>query len=305
MHAEPYTPAHHFPRKKNDPGFRTKLVIGAQLAVRAAEAGFGFRAVAADAAYGDQGGFRVDLWDAQLPFVMALKPHRGTWAYADQAHTPIDAARELARGGPDNPGDWTAVVRVFRDGHTETWWAADARLGFWGPVGKTRLVVATTDPAALPPITTWYLATNLPRPGSPRVADSLHPAADLAEIVRIYGLRTWVEQSYKQVKNELGWADFQARSDIAIRRHWTLVNCAFTFCWTQNRTDDAPDPGSTTPPTTVTWPDHLRAVRSWLAPLHMLAQIWRGWTSEPLSAEIQTLTASLQAGHGISLYLPP
>ena len=49
--------------------------------------------------------------------------------------------------------------------------------------------------------------------------------------MRIYGLRHWVEQSYKQVKDELGWADFQVRSDIAIRRHQVLVNCAFCFCW--------------------------------------------------------------------------
>jgi hypothetical protein len=49
--------------------------------------------------------------------------------------------------------------------------------------------------------------------------------------VRLYGLRNWVEQGYKQVKGELGWADFQVRSDRAIRRHWTLVACAFSFCW--------------------------------------------------------------------------
>jgi hypothetical protein len=49
--------------------------------------------------------------------------------------------------------------------------------------------------------------------------------------VRLYGLRNWVEQGYKQVKGELGWADFQVRSDRAIRRHWTLVCCAFSFCW--------------------------------------------------------------------------
>jgi len=29
----------------------------------------------------------------------------------------------------------------------------------------------------------------------------------------------WVKQSYKQVKQELGWADFMVRSDRAIRRH--------------------------------------------------------------------------------------
>jgi hypothetical protein len=49
--------------------------------------------------------------------------------------------------------------------------------------------------------------------------------------VGAYGLRNWVEQGYKQVKVELGWADFQVRSDRSIRRHWTLVCCAFSFCW--------------------------------------------------------------------------
>ena len=73
--------------------------------------------------------------------------------------------RILAWHGPDDPGDWQPVTRVFRDGHTETWWAADATLGWWGPDGTTRLVVATADPGTLPGKATWYLATNLPRPG--------------------------------------------------------------------------------------------------------------------------------------------
>ncbi|MDP9426131.1 MAG: hypothetical protein M3P37_08880, partial [Actinomycetota bacterium] len=50
-------------------------------------------------------------------------------------------------------------------------------------------------------------------------------------VVRLYGLRMWVEQSYKQVKQALGWAQYQVRSDAAIRRHWQLVCCAFSFCW--------------------------------------------------------------------------
>lgn len=62
--------------------------------------------------------------------------------------------------------------------------------------------------------------------------------------MRIYGLRHWVEQSYKQVKDELGWADFQVRSDIAIRRHQALVNCAFSFCW-DSWPASSPPPGPT------------------------------------------------------------
>jgi hypothetical protein len=249
LHAVPYTPAHHFGKGKNDPDFRTKLRIGVDLAVAARRAGVLFRAVAADCAYRDRDGVRADLRAAGLPFVMALKPRRGTWAYGDQAHTPVDAARDLAWDGADQPGDWTPVTRAFRDGHTRTWWAADACLGWWGPDGATRLVVATADPATLPDKATWYLATDLPRPGGPRAVDSPHPPADLAEIVWIYGIRHWIEQSYKQVKDELGWADFQVRSDIAIRRHQALVNCAFSFCWNAWLTDQTapPQPATATP----------------------------------------------------------
>ncbi len=199
VHAVPYTPARHFAKGKNDPAFRTKLAIGADLAVQAREAGFAFCAVVADSAYGDQDGFRAGLAEAGLPVVMALRPHRGTWARDDDAHTPVDAARALAWDGPDDPGDWHPVTRTFRDGHTETWRAAEARLGGWGPDSARRLVVATADPGTLPDKLTWYLVTNLPRPGGPREAGSPHPAAGLAEIVRLYAIRNWIEMVFTQL----------------------------------------------------------------------------------------------------------
>ncbi|MFF4764077.1 transposase [Streptomyces sp. NPDC001292] len=48
VHARPYTPAHHFPRGENAPGFRTKPQIAADLASQAKAAGLVLRAVAAD-----------------------------------------------------------------------------------------------------------------------------------------------------------------------------------------------------------------------------------------------------------------
>ncbi|GAA0848718.1 IS701-like element ISBj9 family transposase [Streptosporangium amethystogenes subsp. fukuiense] len=242
LHAPPYTPASRLPRGRSDPAFRTKPQLATALAGRAQAAAIPFRALVADCAYGDNAAFTAELWAARLPFVLALKPHKGSWAPADEAYTPIDAARELSWGGPQAPGVWTKVVRRFRDGHTTVWWAADAVLGGYGPHQAVRLIVATADPATLPVKATWYLATNLPRPGGPRAVASSFPPAGLAEIVRLYGLRTWIEQGYKQVKDELGWADFQVRSDAAIRRHWTLVMCAFTFCWHARPADSAPPP---------------------------------------------------------------
>jgi SRSO17 transposase len=226
VHAVPYTPASRLPAGERDPGFRTKPQLAIELVQAAHKAGIRFQAVVADCAYGDNPGFTDALGAAKVPFVLALKPRRGTWAPAEAAHTPVEAAGELGWQGSSKPGRWRRVTRRFRDGHAETWWAADAQLGGWGPDRPLRLVVATTDPAGLPGHSTWYLLTNLPRPASGRAQQ-----ADLTDIVRLYGLRNWVEQGYKQVKGELGWADFQVRSDRAIRRHWTLVCCAFSFCW--------------------------------------------------------------------------
>jgi SRSO17 transposase len=101
--AVPYTPAKHFAKGKNDQGFRTKLAIGADLARQARKAGFTFRAAVADSAYGDQDGFRAELSEAGLPFVMALKPRRGVWAYGPDAHTPVDAGAHLGRAGGSAP----------------------------------------------------------------------------------------------------------------------------------------------------------------------------------------------------------
>jgi SRSO17 transposase len=226
VHAVPYTPASRLPGGERDPGFRTKPQLAVELVQAARTAKIPFRAVVADCFYGDNPGFTDALLAAKVPFVLALKPRKGTWAPAEAAHTPVEAAGELGWRGPSRPGQWRRVTRRFRDGHTETWWAADATLGGWGPDRRLRLVVATTDPARLPGHSTWYLLTNLPRPATRRAQQ-----ANLAEVVRLYGLRNWVEQGYKQVKGELGWADFQVRSDRAIRRHWTLVCCAFSFCW--------------------------------------------------------------------------
>jgi hypothetical protein len=250
-HLTPYTPASRLPKGKRDPGFRTKPQLAAELVQAARQTGISFRAVVADCFYGDNVGFVEALGRAGVAWVLAVKPRKGVWAPADQTHTPQEAAGRLAWESPKQPGDWTPVTRRFRDGHTETWWAADAALpaAGWGPQRRIRLVVATTDPARLPKLTTWYLISNLPHPaGRARAA---FPPADLAEVVRLYSLRNWVEHGYKQVKGELGWADFQVRSDRAIRRHWQLVCCAFSFCWQAWFAEHPAQPAPAEPATTA------------------------------------------------------
>jgi SRSO17 transposase len=231
LHVAPYTPAKRLAKGKDDPAFRTKPQLAVELVDAAIAAGFAFRAVVADCLYGEHPAVQTALWDGAIPYVMGLRAHRGSWAPTDDPHTPEDAARVVPWERPRAPGGWTAVVRRFRDGHRETWWAADLRLAGMAPEKALRLVAVTTDPARLPADSTWYLLTNLPHPAAPHAATSPIAPADLTEVARLYGLRTWVEQGYKQMKQELGWADWQVRTDRAIRRHWALVCAAFSFCW--------------------------------------------------------------------------
>src|SRR5262249_29884996 len=92
-------------------------------------------------------------------------------------------------------------------------------LGWWGPDGARRLVAATADPGTLPPKATWYLVTNLPRPGGPREAGSPHSAAGLAEITRIYGTRHWIDygpRSVKRLKTRRWLGPCSARSALRV-----------------------------------------------------------------------------------------
>ena len=182
--------------------------------------GWPFRAAVADCLYGEHHGFTRGLEQRGVPFVVALKPSHAWWAPVEA----IGAVWEVAAAGdwvsPERPGAWQPIIRHDRDDQTATWWALEGVAGPYGPDRGRRLVIATVDPATVPETATWYLATTLP------LAE-----ADLAEVVRLYGLRNWVEQQYKQVKHSLGWSQYQVRSDRAMRRHWALVQCAFAFCW--------------------------------------------------------------------------
>jgi hypothetical protein len=198
---------------------------------RAVEMQIPFRAVVGDILYGEHRKLKEGLEDRRIPYVLALKPSHAWWHRVGEVGWVEGVALSAHWGGPEDPGEWVELERRFRDGHTETWWALEAECAPYGPEKTSRLVISTTDPASLPHLTSWYLATNLPAPDSKRAEHSELGAADLAEIVRLYSLRSWIEQSYKQVKNSLGWAHYQVRKDIAIRRHWQLVMCAFIFCW--------------------------------------------------------------------------
>lgn len=233
LEVEPYTPAHHFEGGKNDPEFRTKLKIACQLVERSVEMGVLFRAVVADSFYGEDREFKRSLGELGVGYVLSLKKSHCWWHLEGTTGALWEDALAAGWESAQEPGGWEKVVRTFRDGHREEWWALEVEAGPYGKERAKRALVVSTDPAKLPDLATWYLTTNLPAPSdrSERATGGDLGSASVSEVVRLYGLRMWVEQSYKQVKHALGWSAYQVRSDYAIRRHWQLACCAFSFCW--------------------------------------------------------------------------
>jgi SRSO17 transposase len=229
LEVEPYTPAHHFEGGKNDPEFRTKLKIACQLVERSLAMGLPFRAVVADSFYGEDREFKRSLGKLGVGYVLALKKSHSWWHLEGTIGALWQAAEAAGWKSVEEPGGWTKVVRIFRDEHREEWWALEVEAGPYGKERVQRALVVTPEPATLPDLATWYLTTNLPAPGSEQETSTELAPASIDEVVGLYSLRMWVEQSYKQVKHVLGFSDYQVRSDLAIRRHWQLVCCAFTF----------------------------------------------------------------------------
>ena len=255
LEVEPYTPSRWFEKGKQDTAFRTKPQIALELVQQEVKEGLPFRAVVADCFYGENDVFVSGLQGLEqqgleqnggsngnpIGFVLSLKRSHCWWHLAGEVGSLLEAARLASWNEATKEGDWQPVVRTFADGHEETWYALEVKTKAYHPEKSIRAVVATTDPSLLPEANTWFLMTNLPAPDSVRASQSsqgqssqgqssLAPA-DLGEVVRLYSLRNWVEQGYKQVKHALGWAQYQVRSDTAMRRHWTLVMCAFSFVW--------------------------------------------------------------------------
>jgi hypothetical protein len=148
----------------------------------------------------------------------------------------------------------------------------------------------------------------------------------LQQAVALRKGRWHVQRGYEQLKQELGWADFMVRADQAIRRHWHLVFCAFSFCWRAWFTTGPPPattepaapadsdarsasergkigPGRSGPARPVSWPRTLRQVRGWLDPWTFLWHCWHAWSNARPPPELRALLDAVGQGHPLDLYL--
>ena len=235
--------------------YRTKPQLAIEIIEDLLARGFRFRVVLADALYGESPEFIRALHRLKLQYVVAIRSNHGVWLL------PGQRVRQTR---------WRPFERVFTDGSSEQRFIRET---VYGKRQAVRYFQITTDPATLPPETTWDLMTNQPGKIAPTVGNT-------------FGLRTWVEYGFKHSKDDLGWADYRVTDFASIERWWELVMSAYTLVSLQ--TPDfaalgqvaAPPSGAAAPPpdaaapleahpawdTGSGWKQHLNNLRLLLQP---------------------------------------
>jgi SRSO17 transposase len=228
----------------NEVGYRPKWQMGLQLLAQARANGFR-GVVLADSAYGDVTEFRqaldADGWrycvgiektlkviaaDADLG---AVPPYsgRGRPPTRPEQVRPGATSESVQQWAQDRSGDFRKVT--WREGSKGK---LTSRFAAWrvrpahklsagkGPLAACWLVVEWPEEEAAP---TKYFFSNLPE------------GTSLKRLVRTAKGRWWVEQSYKELKDELGMDHFEGRSWRGWQHHVTLVMLAYAFLVLQRR----------------------------------------------------------------------
>jgi len=186
------------PRKrlKEADSYQTKPTLAIELIQQVHAAGFTIKLVLADCLYGESGDFIAALHQLDLDFVVAIRDNHGVWM-------PAEARIRYTQ--------WRSFERVFADDRTETRYIREV---IYGKRRTIRYFQLTTDPQTLPAETTAFVMTNLTGNIRERLGND-------------YGVRTWIEYGFKQVKNELGWADYRVTHYPTIERWWELILSAY------------------------------------------------------------------------------
>jgi SRSO17 transposase len=211
--------------------------------------------VTADAGYGDNTAFRLELDTRGWQYAVAVKGT--TSAYAGDAQ-PVTRTLGGGPGRPPKPAYPRPPVNLrqlalasadqvrpvtWRQGTKATSGNPDAAMTSHFVAIRVRPAnrdIPRADDGTLPDC--WLLAEWPPEADEPTGywLSNLPPDTPIAELVRLAKIRWRVEHDYRELKTGLGLGHFEGRSFTGWHRHVTLAVLAQAFC-TMIRTDPKDD----------------------------------------------------------------
>lgn len=202
-------------RLHDDDTYQTKPTLAISLVKELLAEGFHIDLVLADSLYGESHELITALTKLKLSFIVAIRSNHGVWMSSEQQI-------RLTR--------WRPFTRHFSDGTTQKRWIREV---IYGRRHALRYYEMTTDPTTLPQESTQFVMTNL--------------SGDIRETLGDnYGMRTWIEYGFKQVKDQLGWADYRVTHYRQIERWWEIVCSVYVMVSFLTRTFQGEHPQTQT-----------------------------------------------------------
>jgi SRSO17 transposase len=158
--------------------------------------GFKFKLVLADSLYGESGNVIGVLEELKLNFIVAIRSNHGVL---------------VGPGQRVRYNNWRAYQQHLSHRQAERRYIREI---IFGKRRSIRYYEITKSDTKNPKSDTWFIMTNLP--GNIQLVAG-----------NLYSLRTWIEYGFKQVKNELGWADFRLTDYSSIERWWEIIFSAY------------------------------------------------------------------------------
>ncbi|MGF2011316.1 IS701 family transposase, partial [Nostoc sp. DedVER01b] len=184
-------------RMKSGDEYKSKPQIAIEIIQELKEWGFKIKLVLADSLYGESGAVISYLEKLELEFIVAIRSNHGVL---------------MPPGSRKRYNRWKAYQQNLSGRPAETRYLREIIFGqrrrlLYYQISKTNTPDPTGDES-------WYIMTNLSTDWSSNVA-------------QLYSLRNWIEYGFKQVKNELGWADFRLTDYASIERWWEIIFSAY------------------------------------------------------------------------------
>ncbi|HCF30756.1 MAG TPA: IS701 family transposase, partial [Cyanobacteria bacterium UBA11049] len=176
--------------------YKTKPQLAIEIIQELIDYGFNIELVLADSLYGESTELIAVLVELKLPFIVAIRSHHVVW---------------LSPGERVRYNRWHTYERNLSHHPTETRYIREIIFGKRRELRYFEIAKDDTNPESAD---TWFIRTNLP--------------GKIQQVLgNLYSLRTRIEYGFKQVKNQLGWADFRLTDYNSIERWWEIVFSAY------------------------------------------------------------------------------
>jgi len=219
--------------------FKPKWQIALDNIARLRDGGVPTAPVLADAGYGNATGFRDQLTDWHIPYVVGINPETTVWQPGTMPLLPIRIHRRgrppirLRRDAEHKPLDaLTVAMRLDKTAWKDVTWREGTKGKMTSRFAALRIRPAHCDTQMTKPRDEEWLLIEWPRAEKKPTKFWLSTMpADIKfeEIVRTAKMRWRIERDYEELKDEFGLNHFEGRGWRGFHHHASLCIAAYAF----------------------------------------------------------------------------